>query len=234
MLEHQIVLSGQKEFSHDYVDAILFFETNIQKAYLVAEKMQNIINVGGDNISEETVDAHSSLLSQIEDIKSFKDKLAKKGRKSEIQKKHVDTEEKKFEKIKNFVGLQNTNIAETVSHSFFITKNERIKTQSNHQKFHLHRKSRDAESTNSNISLAKTCTKAFFGAMPPTFCMHSPAPTKPDCPKNFSRTAGVMCQENCKSNYIHTLGVCWEQCPSGYRDWGITCKKNGFNLETKR
>ena len=85
------------------------------------------------------------------------------------------------------------------------------------------------------VNLVSACMKGILQSIPPSFCYKKDAdagviPT--GCPDNFFRY-GALCYENCVSNYRFVLGTCWEDCPGGYSDHGLTCFKwNWFKSRT--
>ena len=77
-------------------------------------------------------------------------------------------------------------------------------------------------------NLGRTCLNAYFNSVPPSFCWKSGGdagyiPTL--CPSGWFRS-GALCYQNCITAspvYRFVAGVCWQDCPSGYSDWGLTC-----------
>lgn len=100
--------------------------------------------------------------------------------------------------------------------------------------------SRDLAASNKNaetaLGLAKSCYEAFVKNVPPTFCYKKGGdlgkiPTQ--CGDGYFRF-GLLCHQTCKDGYHFVLGVCWENCPTDYRNDGLTCYKSFYHWFFKK
>ena len=165
-------------------------------------------------------------------------------------KKHIRKEASKRNLHKN---KKTKNFLQTPTEFYrFLQKVERKRKKKNKSKNRIRKKSKVSSETSEEINTAilaecpkneafvnnfvSGCPKSFMSLAPQPFCVKEfGLPDSPNCPdkQNWEKFL-IWCQEKCPANHYKRLGICWENCPSGYSDWGIICYGGWFRFKTKK